>query len=80
MSIRLKVVLICKGARIRLMASEVRVLYIGDGDKVVFDEMLSCLVWGVGPGGCLIKYLGYQFKAWEFSFFPEKVMGVKGRF
>ena len=33
MLIRLKVVLICKGARIRLMASEVRVLYIGDGNK-----------------------------------------------
>ena len=50
--------------------------------KVVFDEVLSCLGWGVGLGshGSLIKYLGYLLisRPWDFPFFSIKGNGCGG--
>ena len=39
--------------------------------KMVSDGVLSCLGWGVGSGGSLIKYLGHPFifRAWDVSSF-----------
>ena len=48
--------------------------------KMVFNKVLSYLGWGVGSGGCLIKYLEYLliFRAWDFSFFSSKGSGCGG--